>query len=175
MCKVTSQSHKFWRHSNSSMIFSFFSFPFFPLFVLLLLPVDFVFVFLPIYLLLCAFNFVLLLLLLLFFCCLFILSAVFISVCVGLGLIFCWWEKKFSYFGVVYKYLSVGMEMAVIKELFIILYISDMFFTNLVYFFYIYLFILLSYFNFSYSLCCVCYECVVINTWWCASLCVIVL
>ena len=112
-------------------------------------------------------------------CCCFFLLFVFFKCSFhfsvsGLGLIFCWWENKFSYFGVVYKYLSVGMEMAVIKELFIILYISDMFFTNLVYFFYIYLFILLSYFNFSYSLCCV-YECVVINTWWCASLCVIVI
>ena len=113
-------------------------------------------------------------------CCFFFLLFVFFKCSFhfsvsGLGLIFCWWENKFSYFGVVYKYLSVGMEMAVIKELFIILYISDMFFTNLVYFFYIYLFILLSYFNFSYSLCCVCYECVVINTWWCASLRVIVI
>ena len=38
-------------------------------------------------------------------------------------LIFCWSENKIFYLGVVYKFLSVGMELAVIKELFIILYI----------------------------------------------------
>ena len=42
---------------------------------------------------------------------------------VGLGLIFHWSENKISYFGVVYKFFSVAMELAVIKELFIILYI----------------------------------------------------
>ena len=36
---------------------------------------------------------------------------------------FHWSENKISYFGVVYKFLSMGMELAVIKELFIILYI----------------------------------------------------
>ena len=40
---------------------------------------------------------------------------------VGLGLIFRWSENKISYLGVIYKFLSV--ELAVIKELFIILYI----------------------------------------------------
>ena len=59
----------------------------------------------------------------LFFFSLFILSAVFISVWVGLSLICHWSEKKISYFGVVYKYLSVGMAVVVIKEFFIILYI----------------------------------------------------
>ena len=58
-----------------------------------------------------------------FFSSLFILHAVFISLCVGLGLIIRCSENKISYFGVVYKCLSVGMELAVIKELFIILYI----------------------------------------------------
>ena len=58
-----------------------------------------------------------------FFPSLFILCAVLISLQVGLGLIFCWSETKISYFGVVYEFLSVGMDLAVIKELFIILYI----------------------------------------------------
>ena len=56
-----------------------------------------------------------------FFPSLFILCAVFILLQVGLGLIFHWLETKISYFGDVYKFLSVGMELAVIKELFIIL------------------------------------------------------
>ena len=56
-----------------------------------------------------------------FFPPLFILCAVSISLQVGLGLIFHWLETKISYFGVVNKFLSVGMELAVIKELFIIL------------------------------------------------------
>ena len=54
---------------------------------------------------------------------LFILCAVFISLRVGLGLIFRSSEIKISYFGVVYKFLSVGIELVVIKDLFIILYI----------------------------------------------------
>ena len=63
------------------------------------------------------------------FCCvvlslsflfLFILSAVFISLWVGLDLNFCWSENKISYFGAAYKYLSRGIELAVIKELFIL-------------------------------------------------------
>ena len=54
---------------------------------------------------------------------LFMLCAVFISLQVGLGLIFRWSETKIFYFGVVYKFLSMGMELGVIKELFIILYI----------------------------------------------------
>ena len=57
------------------------------------------------------------------FSSLFILSAVFISLWMWLNLIFHWSENKISYFGVVYKYLSVGMAVAVIKEFFIILYI----------------------------------------------------
>ena len=36
---------------------------------------------------------------------------------------FRWSEIKISYFGVVYKHLSVGMELVVVKDLFIILYI----------------------------------------------------
>ena len=64
--------------------------------------------------LLCAFNFVF------YFSSLFILSAVFISLWVGLGSIFCLLKNKISYFGVLYKYLNVGMEVAVIKELFIL-------------------------------------------------------
>ena len=54
---------------------------------------------------------------------LFILCAGFISLLVGLGLIFRWSETKISYFGVIYNFLRVGMELAVIKELFMILYI----------------------------------------------------
>ena len=54
---------------------------------------------------------------------LFILCAVFISLRVGLALIFRWSEIKISYFGVVYKFLSVGMELVVVKDLFIVLYI----------------------------------------------------
>ena len=53
----------------------------------------------------------------------FILRAGFISLLVGLGLIFHWSEIKISHFGVVYNFLSVDMELTVIKELFIILYI----------------------------------------------------
>ena len=54
----------------------------------------------------------------------FILCAVFISLRVRLGLFFHWSETRISYFGVVYKkFLSVGMEWAVINKLFIILYI----------------------------------------------------
>ena len=60
------------------------------------------------------------------------LCAVFISLRVGLRLILHWSETKISYFGVVYKPLSVDMELAVIKELFIILYIYCIYFlTNL--------------------------------------------
>ena len=67
-----------------------------------------------------------------FFPPLFILCAVFISLQVGLGLILDWSETKISYFGVVNKFLSVGMELAVIKELFIILYFDNIYFlTNL--------------------------------------------
>ena len=58
-----------------------------------------------------------------FFSSLFILCAVFISLRVGLGLIFRWSEIKISYFGVVYKFFTVGMELVVIKDLFIIFYI----------------------------------------------------
>ena len=62
----------------------------------------------------------------------------------GLGLIFHWLETKISYFGDVYKFLSVGMELAVIKELFIILCFDYTYFlTNLFWFFHIYLFIYL--------------------------------
>ena len=70
----------------------------------------------------CAFAFKLIFIFC-FFPALCILCAVFISLRVGLGLIFCWSEIKTSYFGVVYNILSVGMELAVIKELFIVLYI----------------------------------------------------
>ena len=82
---------------------------YFPSFV----AVDFVFIFYwPICCLcVCAFK------LIFFFASLFILCAVFISLRVGLGLIFRWSEIKISYFGVVYKFLSVGMELVVIKNL----------------------------------------------------------
>ena len=57
--------------------------------------------------------------------CLFFWHAGFISLRLGLGLIFRWLENKISYLKVVNKFLSVGiqLELAVIKELFIILYI----------------------------------------------------
>ena len=143
MCKATVQSHKFWRHSYE-LDFFYYCFYFFFLFYF----INFLFIYLCIYFLLsllCLFVllvFVLwLLTLFLFFIGLFvcacvrafkfifffpsfiILRAVFTSLRVGLGLIFCWSEIKIFYFGVVYKFLSVGMELAVIKELFIILYI----------------------------------------------------
>ena len=96
----------------------------------------------------CAFN---LIFYFFFFCpSLFILCAVFISLQVGLGLIFRWSEIKVYYFGVVYKCLSVGMELVAVKDLFIILYILYIYIyiyifiyilTNLLLFFYIYLFI----------------------------------
>ena len=66
------------------------------------------------FILLCDFKFVFFL----FFFSLFILGTIFISLWVGLGLIFCWSENKICYFAVVWKYLRVGMELAVIKELF---------------------------------------------------------
>ena len=56
----------------------------------------------------CAFK------LIFFFASLFILCAVFISLRVGLGLIFRWLEIKISCFGIVYKFLSVGMELVVV-------------------------------------------------------------
>ena len=80
----------------------------------------FCFYFLLVYFLLCAFKFVFFFF---SFPSLFILRSVFILLCVGLGLIFRCLENKISYLGVVYKFLSMGMELAVIKELFIILYI----------------------------------------------------
>ena len=75
----------------------------------------FCFYFLLAYLLLCAFKFVFS-----------FWHAGFISFWLGLALIFPWSEKKISYLEVVNKFLSVGMqlELAVIKELFIILYIN---------------------------------------------------
>ena len=56
-----------------------------------------------------------------FFFSLFILRIIFISLGMGLGLIFCWSENKICYFAVVCKYLRVGMELAIIIELFTIL------------------------------------------------------
>ena len=41
----------------------------------------------------------------------FFLSEVFILMWVGLGMIFCWSENKFSCFGFVCKYWSVGMDV----------------------------------------------------------------
>ena len=91
-------------------IFSFLSFA--CLFCLVLFcGCWFCFYFLLVYFLLCAFKFVL------FF---FFMTRRF-HFMVGLGLIFRWLENKISYLGVIYKFLSV--ELAVIKELFIILYI----------------------------------------------------
>ena len=77
--------------------------------------VDFVFIFVGLFFVVCFFKFV--------FFFIFILRAAFISLWVGLGLIFCWSENQISYFGVACKYLSMGMESAVIKELFIIVHI----------------------------------------------------
>ena len=94
----------------------------------------FCFYFLLVYFLLCAFKFVFFFF---SFPSLFILRSVFILLCVGLGLIFRCLENKISYLGVVYKFLSMGMELAVIKKLFIVLYIF--FLTNLLSFFYSYL------------------------------------
>ena len=105
-------------------LFIYLFFPFSPLLVCFacfcFVAIDFVFIFYwPIF---CC---VLLNLLFFFFSflSLFILHAVFISLCVGLGLIFHCSENKIPYFGVLYKFLSMGMELTVIKELFIILYI----------------------------------------------------
>ena len=84
-------------------------FPFSPLFVCFV-AVDFVFI--------CYWPNFLLLLLFFFFLLFFFCHAGFISLWVGL--IFCWLENDISYLGVVYKFLSVGMELAVIKELFVI-------------------------------------------------------
>ena len=89
------------------------------LFVLLVFVCGcwFCFYFLLAYFLLCGFKFV--------FSFPLILSAVFISLWVGLDLNFSWSENKISYFGAAYKYLSRGIELAVIKELFILcLYMS---------------------------------------------------
>ena len=60
-----------------------------------------------------------------FYVCLFFWHAGFISLWLGLGLIFRWSEIQISYLEVVNNFLSVGMqlELAVIKVLFIILYI----------------------------------------------------
>ena len=82
---------------------------YFPSFV----AVDFVFIFhWPICCLcVCAFK------LIFFPPSLFILCAVFISLWVELDLIFHWSEIKVSYFGVVYKFLSVGIELVVNKDL----------------------------------------------------------
>ena len=74
----------------------------------------FCFYFLLVYFLLCAFKFVFFFF---SFPSLFILRSVFNSLCVGLGLIFCCSENKISYFRVVYKFLSMGMELPVIKKL----------------------------------------------------------
>ena len=105
-------------------LFIYLFFPFSPLLVCFacfcFVAVDFVFIFYwPI------FYCVLLNLSFLFFSFpfLFISRAVLIKFCVALGLIFRQSENKISYFWVVYKFLSVGMELAVIKELFIVLYI----------------------------------------------------
>ena len=104
------------------------------------MAVDFFFIFywpICVYVCLCAFKFIFFFF---SFPSFFILCAVFISLRMGLGLIFHWSETEISYCGVVYKFLSVGMELAVIKELFIILYIYYIYFlTNLFRFFYIYL------------------------------------
>ena len=78
------------------------------------------------------------------------LSAVFISLSLGLGLIFSWSENKISYFGVVYKFLSVGMELAKLKNYLLFCIFNIYILTNLLYFFCIYLFIYwLIYCNFS--------------------------
>ena len=57
----------------------------------------------------------------------------FISLWVGLGLIFRWSENKISYLGAVYKFLNVGMDLAVLKNyyLFCIFNIQIYILTNL--------------------------------------------
>ena len=123
MCKATVQSHKFWHHSKGLDNVFFLIFIFFNSFIFILFLL--IYLFFPSSPLL-VFVLWLLILFLLFvglFFSLFILCAVFISLRVGLGLILRWSENKISYFGVVYKFLSVGMELTVIKELFIISYI----------------------------------------------------
>ena len=104
-------------------LFIYLFFPFSPLLVCFacfcFVAIDFVFIFYwPIFccvlLNLPFFSF-------LFCLCLFYVQFYFIVR--GLGLIFHCSENKISYFGVLYKFLSMGMKLAVIKELFIILYI----------------------------------------------------
>ena len=57
----------------------------------------------------------------------------FIWLWVGLGLIFRWSENKISYLGAVYKFLNVGMDLAVLKNyyLFCIFNIQIYILTNL--------------------------------------------
>ena len=110
-------------------LFIFFFFCFYFIFVYL-----FIFSFLSFVCLFCLFVSWLFILFLFFiglFCCCVLLSLSFfsfsqgdfISLSVGLGLIFRWLENKICYLGAVYKFLNVGMDLVVIKELFIILYI----------------------------------------------------
>ena len=135
MCKATVQSQVLtpqlrvgWLFVCFFIVINFFSILFYYTFIYLFMYLFFTFspLWLLILFLFAYLLFVCVLLrffLFLFFPSLFILCAVFISLRVGLGLIFCWSETKISYFGVVYKFLSVGMELVVIKDLFIILYI----------------------------------------------------
>ena len=147
MCKATVQSHQFWRHSSELddfflLLLIFFLFYFIKI-LFIYLCIYLFFTFSPLLVCFCfvAIDFVFngllfvcacaLLSWSLFFPSLFILWAVFISLRVGLGLTFCWLKIKIFYIGVVYKFLSVGMELAVIKDLFNILYTYIYFLTNL--------------------------------------------
>ena len=84
---------------------------------------NFVFIFYWPILFLCAFTFV-------FFS---LWHRDFISLWVRLGLIFRWSENKISYLGAVYKFLNVGMDLAVLKNyyLFCIFNIQIYILTNL--------------------------------------------
>ena len=150
MCKATVQSHQFWRHSSELddfflLLLIFFLFYFIKI-LFIYLCIYLYFTFSPLLVCFVCFCFVAidfvfngllfvcacaLLSWSLFFPSLFILWAVFISLRVGLGLTFCWLKIKIFYIGAVYKFLSVGMELAVIKDLFIILYTYIYFLTNL--------------------------------------------
>ena len=113
-------------------------------FILFLCIYLFIFSFLPFACFFCLFVLWLLILFLIFiglFCSCVLLSLSFfpfwhgdfISLWVGLGLIFRWSENKISYLGAVYKFLNVGMDLAVLKNyyLFCIFNIQIYIFTNL--------------------------------------------
>ena len=118
---------------NTWMNFFLFIYLFFFVFILFLCIYLFIFSFLSFvcFCLFVSWLFILFLFFIGLFCCCVLLSLSFfsfsqgdfISLWVGLGLIFRWLENKICYLGAVYKFLNVGMDLVVIKELFIILYI----------------------------------------------------